>query len=269
VRIVAIVQARMGSTRLPGKVLLELGGKPVIQWICERLSRCKQLQEIVVATGDRTADNKLADAVKGLSIPVFRGSEQDVLDRYYRAARAVRADAVVRVTGDCPLIDPGLVDETAGLLRAGQPGLQYVSNIHPPIYPDGLDAEAFTLEALYRAWHEAEWASEREHVTLYMRNHPERFPQDHIRGDQDLSHHRWTLDEEKDYRFLGALIRLADKAGIDPREASWRQWLELAAKHPEVARINDGIQRNEGAWKSLQHDRRMRAATRCEGGLPV
>lgn len=268
-KVAAVVQARMGSTRLPGKVLLELDGTPVIQWICERLSRCAQLQEIVVATSDRAADDRLADALRRLGVRVFRGSEGDVLDRYYRAARAARADAVVRVTGDCPLIDPELVDETVLRLRAGQPDLQYVSNIQPPTYPDGLDAEAFTLEALYRAWREARWSSEREHVTLHMRNSPEKFPQEHLRCDQDLSHHRWTLDEEKDYRMLRELFRLAAEAGLDPREAGYRQWLALIESHPLVMQLNAGIQRNEGALKSLQADHRVGAPAHTEGGLPV
>lgn len=268
-KVAAIVQARMGSTRLPGKVLMKLDGTPVIQWICERLSRCAQLQDIVVATSDRAADDRLADALKRLGVRVFRGSEDDVLDRYYRAARAIRADAVVRVTGDCPLIDPELVDETALRLRAGQPDLQYVSNIQPPTYPDGLDAEAFTLEALHKAWSEARWSSEREHVTLYMRHHPERFSQEHLRCEQDESHHRWTLDEEKDYRMLSELVRLAAEAGIDPREAGYRQWLALVASHPRVERLNAGIARNEGATRSLQADRIVRTAAHAEGGLPV
>ena len=268
-KVVAVVQARMGSARLPGKVLLPLDGIPVIQWIWERLNRCRQLQDIVVATGDSPADDRLADTLRRLGAQVFRGSEHDVLDRYYRAARAVRADAIVRVTGDCPLIDPELVDQVASGLRAGQPELHYVSNIHPPTYPDGLDAEAFTLEALYKTWHEAEWASEREHVTLYMRKHPERFPQEHVRCNRDLSHHRWTLDEEADYRFLDMLVRLAAEAGLNPREASWRQWLNLTEQYPQLARMNGGIPRNEGARKSLQEDCHIRLPTRSERGLPV
>ncbi len=268
-KVAAVVQARMGSTRLPGKVLLKLDGTPVIQWICERLSRCEQLQEIVVATSDRAADDRLADALRRIGIRVFRGSENDVLDRYYRAARAVRADAVVRVTGDCPLIDPELVDETVMRLRAGQPDLQYVSNIQPPTYPDGLDAEAFTLEALYRTWREAQWSSEREHVTLYMRNRPELFLQENLRCEQDVSHHRWTLDEEKDYRMLCELVRLAAEAGLDPREAGYRQWLALIASHPRVVQLNAGIERNEAFVKSLQADRRVGAAAHSDGGLTV
>ncbi|MBW5448356.1 NTP transferase domain-containing protein [Cohnella sp. CFH 77786] len=257
-RIAAIVQARMGSTRLPGKVLRELGGTPVIAWICERLSRCKLLDEIVVATGDSPSDDVLADKLNRLGIHVFRGSEHDVLDRYYRAARAVRTDAVVRVTGDCPLIDPELVDETVRKFLDGQPELRYVSNIQPPTYPDGLDVEVFTLEALYQAWRQAEWSSEREHVTPFMRNHPELFPQDHVRSDLDYSHHRWTLDEEKDWAFLSSLVRLAAEEGMEPKQVAFRGWLGLLERNSDLTAVNEGIVRNEGALRSLQADRKVR-----------
>lgn len=251
-KVAAIVQARMQSARLPGKVLRPLDGVPVIQWICERLSRCGQLQEIIVATSRSPADDRLAETARKLSVPVFRGSEQDVLDRYYRAARAVRADAIVRITGDCPLIDPALVDEAVSRLRAGEPELQYVSNNLPPTYPDGLDVEAFTLEALYKTWRDAEWPPDREHVTLYMRSRPDQFPQEHMRCGKDLSHHRWTLDEEEDYRFLSALVSLAAEAGLNPREADWQQWLRFVERHPHIRQLNRHIRRNEGLYRSLQ-----------------
>jgi spore coat polysaccharide biosynthesis protein SpsF (cytidylyltransferase family) len=256
-KVAAIVQARMGSSRLPGKVIRPLAGVPVIQWIFERLDRCVHLDAILVATGDGRDNDVLAGLLEKLSIPVFRGSEQDVLDRYYRAAKAVQADAIVRITGDCPLIDPGLVDEAVSRFLAGQPRLEYVSNIHPPTYPDGLDVEVFSIEALFRAWREAEWASEREHVTLYMRNHPERFVQDHLRSERDWSHYRWTLDEEADYRYLTALVELAEKEGLNPRETGYRQWLALAERYPELFRMNGDIMRNEGVLKSLRTDRKI------------
>lgn len=265
-KVAAIVQARMGSSRLPGKVLRPLDGVPVIQWICERLDRCVHLDSIMVATGDGFMDDVLAGMLGQRSIPVFRGSEQDVLDRYYRAARAVQADAVVRITGDCPLIDPGLVDEAVCRLLAGQPKLQYVSNIHPPTYPDGLDVEVFTIEALFKSWRESEWASEREHVTLYMKNHPERFPQVHVRGERDLSGFRWTLDEEADYRYLSALVELAVQKGLRPRELGYKQWLVLAELHPELSCLNGDIVRNEGAQQSLRMDRKLSLPDRTMEG---
>lgn len=265
-KVAAIVQARMGSSRLPGKVLRPLAGVPVIQWICERLERCIHLDAILVATGDGANDDVLAGKLGQLSIPVFRGSEQDVLDRYYRAARAVQADAVVRITGDCPLIDPGLVDETVSRFLAGQPDLQYVSNIHPPTYPDGLDVEVFTIEALFKAWREAEWASEREHVTLYMRTHPERFAQVHLRSERDLSGFRWTLDEEADYRYLSVLVTLAATEGLRPRMLNYTQWLALAERHPELTLLNGNIMRNEGALKSLRSDRKIIVPNRPREG---
>ncbi|WP_123041908.1 cytidylyltransferase domain-containing protein [Cohnella candidum] len=257
-RIAAIVQARMGSTRLPGKVLRPLGGVPVIQWIYERLSKCRNLDQIVVATGESAADDEFAETLKRLGIPVFRGSEHDVLDRYYRAARAIRADAVVRITGDCPLIDPAVVDAVVARFNEGQPELRYVSNINPPTYPDGLDVEVFTIEALYQAWRQSEWASEREHVTPYMRNRPDLFPQDHIRCEKDYSHYRWTLDEERDWSFLTALVSLASDKGWEPREVSFPEWLSLIESHSDLTGRNEGILRNEGEMKSLAADRKVK-----------
>lgn len=257
-RIAAVVQARMGSTRLPGKVLLPLEGTPVIGWIYERLTRCANLDRIVVATGDDASNDVLADALAGLGIPVFRGSEHDVLDRYYRAARAVRADAVVRVTGDCPLIDPELVDRVVERFVAGKGAVHYVSNISPPTFPDGLDVEVMSIEALHAAWREAEWDSEREHVTPYIRNRPERFPQENVRSETDYSGLRWTLDEEKDYEFLSALTAGAAERGWVPKETGFGGWLELIARNPSLSGMNGGIMRNEGAARSILADRKAR-----------
>jgi spore coat polysaccharide biosynthesis protein SpsF (cytidylyltransferase family) len=253
--VAAIIQARMGSSRLPGKVMLGIGGLPVIELIVRRLEQCRRLQRIVVATSTAALDDELYRLLCSRGIVCCRGSETDVLDRYYRAAAEVQADAVVRVTGDCPFVEPELVDRAVEHFLC-EGALDYVSNIDPPTYPDGLDVEVLSFSALLRAWREAEWTSEREHVTPYVRKHPERFPQANIRSAEDLSGHRWTLDEEKDYRFLLAVTDRLQGKGIGVLEARMEDVLRILRESPELAELNGGITRNEGAAKSALNDRR-------------
>ncbi|MCD9023668.1 cytidylyltransferase domain-containing protein [Cohnella silvisoli] len=254
-KVAIIIQARMGSSRLPGKVLRMLDGITVLQLIHERLSYCRHVHEIVVATSDSEKDDAVAAAMERLNIAVYRGQENDVLDRYYRAASIVKADAVVRITGDCPLIDPQVVDAVIGKYLEQFPQLHYVSNIHPPTFPDGLDVEVFSYVALERAWKEARQGSEREHVTPYIHSRPDLFPQANMESRINYSHLRWTLDEEKDYIFLNALIEKAQQdEGLSPRTASLEQWVEILRRYPDLNEINNGILRNEGLEKSKLFD---------------
>ena len=167
-RVVAIVQARMGSTRLPDKVLRKIGDKPMIQLLLERLSLSKMIDEIVVATSTDEKNKKLRVVVSQLGFKVFQGSETDVLSRFLGAAKFVTADVIVRVTGDCPLIDPLLVDECVKRFNAEK--VDYLSNTQPPTFPDGLDTEVFSFQALERSANEATSIYEREHVTPFLRN---------------------------------------------------------------------------------------------------
>jgi len=191
-KIVAIIQARMGSTRLPGKVLMDLGGETVLARVLGRLQRAIMIDEIVVATIDSAADDAIIRECQRLEVSCFRGSEDDVLDRYYQAARMFAAEVVVRITSDCPVIDPDLVDETIGTFQV-QCG-DYCSNSFPRTYPRGLDTEVFTMNALEQAWHNARRLYEREHVTPYLYEHPELFRLVSHQGQTDYSEYRWTLD---------------------------------------------------------------------------
>jgi glutamate-1-semialdehyde 2,1-aminomutase len=240
VKTVAIVQARTGSRRFPGKVMQPIRGTPLIALLLRRLSRAAELDEIVVATSLNPRDEALADCVRGLGYRVFQGSEQDVLDRYYEAAKQASADVVVRITGDCPLVDPRLVDETVAAFRAA--GFDYVSNASPATFPDGLDIEVFSMGALREAWSNAKGASEREHVTLYIRESG-RFTTLNRSHDVDLSAERWTVDEPEDFQVISAVFE-----HFHPRrDFSWKDVLQLRQDQPELFAANRHLIRNEGA----------------------
>ncbi len=246
---VVIIQARMGSSRLPGKVLMPLGGKPSVQHVIERARLIRGVDEVVLATSVASIDDPLAAFCKTFGVTVVRGSEDDVLDRYYQAAKAARADAVIRITGDCPLLDPV---ESAKVLDAFRSsGADYVSNVNPPTLPDGLDTEVFLFSALETAWKQAGKKSEREHVTLYISTHPELFRIESISNPVDWSGHRWTLDEERDYRMLSAVY---DELSLRGEFGALAEVLCILRDYPEIARLNGSIERNEGLKKSQQED---------------
>lgn len=198
---VAILQARMSSTRLPGKVMKPLAGRPMIERQLERLRRCEALERLIVATSLDASDDPLAAFLGELGVDVHRGSLTDVLDRYVGAVRAfgVTSD-VVRLTADCPLADPGVID--ACVLRRLELGVDYCSNGRRRTYPHGLDVEAFTLEALLTAGREATDPYDREHVTPFIYRHPERFTIGELAQDRDEGHLRWTVDTPEDFAFV-------------------------------------------------------------------
>jgi len=248
--VVVVIQARMGSTRLPGKVLRPLGGRPAIQHVLERARLIPGVGEVVLATSTAAADEPLARLAASLGAPVFRGSEQDVLDRYCQAARQARADVVVRVTGDCPLLDPR---ESGKVLRALlDAGADYASNCHPPTYPDGLDTEALPMAVLERAWREADTTAEREHVTLHVWRNPDRFRLINVAHATDLSRYRLTLDEERDYRLLGHVFAALQETG---RFGTLTEVVDLLEHRPDVVEVNAAIRRDEGLGRSLAEDR--------------
>jgi spore coat polysaccharide biosynthesis protein SpsF (cytidylyltransferase family) len=232
---VAIIQARMGSSRLPGKVLMDLEGGTVLARVVRRLERSRQISNVVVATTCEAADSAIVTECERLQISCFRGSEQDVLDRYYRAAHENAADTVVRVTSDCPLIDPQLVDETVDVFRDKH--ADYGSNVFPRNYPRGLDTEVFTVVALDRAWSESREPYQREHVTPYLYEHPQIFRQASKSGDMDYSHYRWTLDTREDLDLLHAIYRHFD--GCDA--FSWREVVDLMEREPRLAELNSRV----------------------------
>jgi spore coat polysaccharide biosynthesis protein SpsF len=232
---VAFIQARMGSTRLPGKVLLDLGGATVLARVVRRLQRSQQINQIVVATTTAPADEVIVSECDRLQVPSFRGSQADVLDRYYQAARLYSAGTVVRVTSDCPLIDPKLVDETIRAFMDKR--ADYASNDFPRTYPRGLDTEVFTSAALERAWREAREPYEREHVTPYLYEHPEMFRLASSRGDVDYSHYRWTLDTPEDLNLLRAIYCRFNNRD----DFRWDDVIALMEREPELAELNSQV----------------------------
>jgi len=234
-KMIAIVQARMGSKRLPGKVLLDLGGETVLSRVIRRLRRARLLDDVLVATSDSAADEAIVRDCERIGVSWFCGSEKDVLDRYYRAAKSGGAEAVVRITSDCPLIDPQIVDETVSAFR--DQTADYASNTIVYSYPRGLDTEVFSFSALERAWSESGNPYEREHVTPYFYEHPELFRIASVRGQTDYSHFRWTLDTQEDLQ----LIRKIYSSFGNDDTFGWQEALALMQRQPELVNLNAHI----------------------------
>ena len=234
-RIVAIVQARMGSTRLPGKVLADIGGQPTLSRVIHRLRRSGLIQMVLVATTDRPADDAIVQLCKQHAVAVFRGEEEDVLDRYHRAAQFTRADVVVRVTSDCPLIDPEITDKTIQAFL--DHGTDYASNTLRRTYPRGLDTEVMTAQALDQCWRQATKPYQRVHVTPYIYEHPEQFTLHSVTNAEDYSDYRWTLDTPEDLEFIRAVYQRMGNDG----SFGWRQVLDLLEREPELVTLNSHI----------------------------
>jgi len=236
--VAAVVQARMGSTRLPGKVMRALQGHTVLAQVVMRLRRSSTVDTIIVATTQHPLDDMIVDECARLNVPYYRGREHDVLDRYYEAARAHGAEVVVRVTSDCPLIDPGVLDEAVSVyLRAASSSSApaYVSNTLERSYPRGLDVEVFGFGALEQAWRAASAPHEREHVTPYFYEHPDQFRLLQVKHSADLSALRWTLDTEEDWALLSTIYAAlwSEKEPITTQAV-----LELLSKHPSLGELN-------------------------------
>lgn len=240
-RTVAIIQARMGSTRLPGKVLKRLAGDTVLGHVVRRVRQAKRLDDICVATTNLAEDDAIEAESRRLGATCFRGSERDVLGRYHGAAQASGADAIVRVTSDCPLFDGSLLDKMLVVFQS-EPGLDYLSNVLVRRFPRGLDAEMFTLAALERAHREATKDHEREHVTPYFYQHPELFKLRSFEGREDLSVHRWTLDTPEDWRFVQAVYAALDTPG---NIFTTEDVLKLLKARPELAKLNADVEQKK------------------------
>lgn len=239
-KVVAIVQARMGSTRLPNKVMKPIGGVPMIELLLTRLGKSKHIDQIVLATSTDERNTPLVEHVQKLGYTCVRGSESDVLDRYLVAARQAQADVVVRITGDCPLIDPALVDQVIERFKAE--GVDYLSNTAPASYPDGLDTEVFSLQALERAGRESQDQFDHEHVTPYLRK-PGLYKTGAMQHSEDLSGLRWTVDEPADFQVVSQVF-----AHFAPNiHFSWTEVLGLQRSQPALFVANHNIIRNEGA----------------------
>ena len=258
-KVVAIVQARLGSTRLPSKVIALVNGVPMIELLLSRLSHSRKVDHIVVATSSDPTNRPLVEKVKSLGYDCFEGSEEDVLNRFAAAARLHGADIVVRITGDCPLIAPEIVD--ACVERLIESGADYCSNTLPPTYPDGLDVEVFTRVALEAADAGAATPFDREHVTPYLRN-TGKFSKSSVSNAEDLSSMRWTVDEPADLHVVDKVFR-----HFSPDvHFGWSDVLTLQTTHPEYFSMNAGLQRNEGATMGAGQKLWKRAKTIIPGG---
>jgi glutamate-1-semialdehyde aminotransferase/spore coat polysaccharide biosynthesis protein SpsF (cytidylyltransferase family) len=270
---VAIIQARMGASRLPGKVLSKLGGEPVLAWVTRAAQAVLGLDEVWIATSDNAADDAVARWADNHNSPVHRGSEHDVLDRYAGAAKASGAEIIVRLTADCPFLDPQVVAQTIRLRAVT--GAAYASNIDPPTWPDGLDCEVLTAEALFAAAAEATRLSDREHVTPFVRNNRARFPAETLIAPlPGLAAERWTLDTPADLAFLRAVVGHLPEG----RPPSFLEVLALLDREPELREINRDARRNAGFIESVSADkidtgrsyaRSQRMLDRAERTIPL
>ncbi|MFB0500160.1 MAG: cytidylyltransferase domain-containing protein [Candidatus Hadarchaeaceae archaeon] len=249
-KIVAIIQARTGSTRLPKKVLEKIAGKPMLWHVIDRVKNTKLVNEVVLATTSEEEDNPLLKLAEKSGVRGYVGSGDDVLDRYFQAATKFDADVIVRITADCPLIDSEITDKVIKCFL--EDDFDYVSNTVKLSYPDGLDVEVFSYDALKKAWKKAKKSSEREHVTPYIKNHPELFKIGSVGHERDLSHMRWCVDTERDLRFVREVYKQLYKKG---EIFLMKDVLELLEKHPELMEINKGVTRNEGYFKSLKEEK--------------
>jgi glutamate-1-semialdehyde aminotransferase/spore coat polysaccharide biosynthesis protein SpsF (cytidylyltransferase family)/predicted dehydrogenase len=254
--VVAIIQARMGSSRLPGKSLAEIEKRPMLWHVIHRVKRASLIDRVVVATSTSPADDAIEKMCRENDVPCYRGSEHDVLDRFYGAARGEKASQVVRITADCPLIDPEVIDRVVRRFQRGD--LDYASNAMVRSYPDGLDTEIFSFSALERAWHEASRTSEREHVTPYLRSDKFRTANVENNSTPFYQHYRWTVDEVEDLEFIRAVYRaLRDRESFGMKDV-----LELIEKTPGLDKMNSEILSNRGYYKSLFEEAYAAAAPR-------
>jgi spore coat polysaccharide biosynthesis protein SpsF len=252
-RCLAIVQARLSSSRLPGKVLMPLAGRPLILFMLERIRRATRIDEIVLATSVDASDDGLAETVRAAGFSVHRGPLEDVLARFAGAVRASEAELIVRLTGDCPLIDPAQIDKV--ITNLIERGLDYCGNSEAPGYPDGLDVEVFRRDSLLAADAEARLPSEREHVTPWLRHHPERVKAGSVNGVIDLSGLRWTVDHADDLEVVRRLVDAieGERGPGAALQADLFDFLRALDAQPELLEANRH-QRNEGYQKSLQAD---------------
>lgn len=248
--IAAMIQARMGSTRLPGKTLADIAGEPMLGHLLRRARHIPGVNEVIIATTQNPADEAIVRFADENRVPVHRGSENDVLDRFYETANRFGVSTIVRVTPDCPLLDPQIAGRVLGHFLRANGTLDYVCNTQPPTFPDGLDTEVFSFPALKRAWCEAKLVSEREHVTPYIWKNPDKFHIANVCNDDDLSTLRWTVDESQDLEFVrGVYSYLSALPSFGMAEV-----LALLREHPKLSDINAASKRNEGYQKSLRED---------------
>lgn len=247
-KIVAIIQARMGSTRMPGKSLRPILGKPMLWHLVNRLKNSKTIDQIVVATTAEKIDSPILDLAEKMNVGSYAGSESDVLDRYYQSAKKYNADIVLRITADCPLIDPEIVDKLTDLFLRGAYDYAGVDN---DSYPHGFDTEIFTFQALDKAWHEAKLASEREHVTPYIKKHLS-FKKAALKSPEPLPKIRITVDYQDDFDLVENIYK---ELYAEDRIFHLKDILAFFKRHPDLLGMNQNHIKNEGYIKSLNEDK--------------
>jgi len=246
-----IIQARVASTRLPQKMIKKIAGKTVLEHVIIRAQKVKNCNQVILATTDKKEDGILEKIAKKLNILVYRGSENDVLDRFYQAAKKFKIDLIIRITADCPLLDPTIVERVIDFYLKGN--YDYVSNVRPPTFPDGMDVEVFSFQALEKSWQEAKLPSEREHVTPYIAKNFQLFKIGNITANKDFSHLRLTVDEKKD---LTLVIKIYEELYNKNQFFGLNDILKLFDRKPELIKINQSINRNEGLLKSFEDDKK-------------
>lgn len=239
---VIITQARMTSTRLPGKILKVVQGKTLLEHQIERLQRVPCANQILVATTANKTDNPVIELCERLQVPYYRGSEEDVLSRYYEAALQVQADIIVRVTSDCPVIDPEVVNHVIRYYLKYTPFYDYVSNVVERTYPRGMDTEVFSSKVLQEAYREATLPSDREHVTPFIFRQRSRYKQGNYTFYQNQSHHRWTVDVKEDLDLITNILNV-----LYPQKPTFdlRDILDLLEQHPEWTKINAHVEQKK------------------------
>lgn len=240
-KVVAIIQARMGSTRLPGKILKTVLGKPLLSYQLERLNECCTLNEIIIATTTKQADDVIAAFCEKSNVPVYRGSEEDVLARYYEAAKKYEADVIVRITSDCPIIDPEIVDKVVKCYL-NDPIYDYVSNTMERCYPRGMDTSLVPFKTLEKVYLQSTDPLDREHVTRYIYQRPEQYKLLSVKEDNDYSDYRWTVDTIEDYEVVRKIIET-----LYPMNPHFTMYdaLELLKNYPEWKKINEHIEQKK------------------------
>ena len=250
-KVIAVTQARSGSTRLPNKVLKKIHGKSLLEIHINRINQANRIDQIFIATTTKRNDDIINTLANQLGVGCYRGSEDDVLDRFYQTVKDVQPDFVIRLTSDCPLIDPKLIDEV--IEQAKKRDLDYYANIIEERYPDGQDIEVFKFSALEKAWKEATLQSDREHVTPYIRNNStykggRLFQSDNHHLSENYNHVRLTVDEMRDFYVIEQLVK---ELGLNK---DWKTYADYYLSNPEIKNMNSSIARNEGYQKSLDED---------------
>lgn len=241
-KVAAIIQARMGSTRLPGKILKTVNGKTLLEYQIERVKQAKTIDQIIIATTVKESEQPIVELCDKIGIEYYRGSEEDVLSRYYETAQTFGADVIVRLTSDCPIIDPEVIDKVVNQYLDNQSTVDYVSNTLERTYPRGLDTEVFSFAALTKAYHEAILPRDKEHVTVYFYTNPDLFKLQGLKNDQDYGSYRWTVDTEEDFE----LIQLILNELYNPNKTFLLEdVIKLITEHPEWNEINAHIEQKK------------------------